>query len=140
MSTNVLSAKDIKRDWHLVSAKDKVVGRLATEIAVILQGKQKPNYVPYLDNGDFIVVTNASDAKVSGRKTQQKIYTRHSGFPGGLKQETFANLQSRKPTEIIRHAVRGMLPKTKLGDKMIKKLYIYPGSEHPHKNIKGEDK
>lgn len=134
MATNTFSAKDIKRDWHLVDAKDQTLGRLATGVARVLMGKTKPSWVPYLDNGDFVVVTNASKVKVSGKKADQKIYTRHSGFPGGLKQENFTTLQNRKPTEIIRHAVRGMLPKTKLGDKMIKKLYIYPDNTHPHKH------
>lgn len=139
MSTNSFSARDIKRDWHLVDAKNQTLGRLATGIATMLMGKQKPSFVPYLDQGDFVVVTNAAEVKVSGKKPTQKVYTRHSGYPGGLRQETFADLQNRRPTEIIRHAVRGMLPKTKLGDKMIKKLYIYPGSEHPHmKQLKGE--
>jgi len=139
MSTNVFSARDIKRNWQLVDAKNKTLGRVSTEIATILMGKNKSSFVPYLDQGDFVVVTNAAEVKVTGKKPAQKIYTRHSGFPGGLKQETFAHLQERRPTEIIRHAVKGMLPKTKLGDKMIKKLYIYPGSEHPHKaQVKGE--
>jgi large subunit ribosomal protein L13 len=140
MGTNVLSAKDIKRDWHLIDAKNKIVGRLATEVATILQGKNKANYVPYLDNGDFVVVTNAAQVKVTGKKSDQKKYTRHSGYPGGLRQEVFADLQKRRPNEIIRHAVKGMLPKTKLGDKMIKKLYIYPNETHPHKILKGEAK
>jgi|SRR5581483_9313454 len=139
MSTNTFSAKDIKRNWQLVDAKDQTLGRISTQIARILMGKTKPSFVPYLDQGDFVVVTNAAKVKVTGKKPSQKIYTRHSGFPGGLKQENFAHLQERRPTEIIRHAVRGMLPKTKLGDKMIKKLYIYPESEHPHKaQVKGE--
>lgn len=138
MSTNVFSAKDIKRGWHLVDARNQTLGRLATGVARVLMGKNKPNWVPYLDNGDFVVVTNAAEVKISGKKPAQKIYTRHSGYPGGLKQETFSDLQKRRPTEIIRHAVKGMLPKSKLGDKMIKKLYIYPASEHPHKQLKGE--
>lgn len=136
MSTNVLSAKNIKRDWQIVDAKDKIVGRLATKVATILQGKHKSNYVPYLDNGDFVIVTNAAYVRISGRKSEQKQYIRHSGYPGGLKKESFTALQKRRPTEIIRHAVKGMLPKTKLGDKMIKKLYIYPESEHPHQQVK----
>ncbi len=133
MSTNVLSAKDIKRSWHLIDASSKALGRLASEAALILQGKNKANYVPYLDNGDFVVVTNASSVKVTGKKMQQKKYVRHSGYPGGLKVETLVSLKDRRPEEVIRHAVRGMLPKTKLGDKMIKKLYVYKTTEHPHK-------
>src|SRR5260221_4607274 len=123
MSTNVFSAKDIKRDWHLVDAKDQTLGRLATGIAKTLMGKNKPSFVPYLDNGDFVVIINAAEIKVSGKKPAQKVYTRHSGFPGGLKQETYSDLQKRRPTEILRHAIKGMLPKTKLSYKMIKKLY-----------------
>ena len=140
MSTNVLSAKNIKRNWHEVDAKDQILGRLATDIATILMGKNKVNFVPYLDNGDFVVVTNAVSVKVTGKKAVQKKYVRHSGFPGGLKTEVFANLQNRRPEEIIRHAVRGMLPKTKLGDKMIKKLYIYPEKNHPHQEKIGAAK
>jgi large subunit ribosomal protein L13 len=134
MSTNVLSAKDIKRTWHQVDAKDQTLGRLATGVATILMGKNKANFVPYLDNGDFVVVTNASLVKVTGKKASQKKYVRHSGYPGGLKVEVYSDLQKRRPEEIIRHAVKGMIPHTKLGDKMIKKLYIYAGSENPHKN------
>lgn len=134
MPTNVLSAKDIKRSWHLIDARDQILGRLATAIARILMGKNKPSYVPYLDSGDFVVVTNAAFVKVTGKKTEQKVYTHHSGYPGGLKKETFADLQKRRPEEIIRHAVKGMLPKTKLGNKMVKKLYIYPADRHPHQN------
>lgn len=134
MSTNALSARDIKRNWHEVDAKDQTLGRLATGIATILMGKNKVNFVPYLDNGDFVVVTNAALVKVTGKKTSQKRYVRHSGFPGGLRVEIFSDLQKRRPVEIIRHAVKGMLPKTRLGDKMIKKLYVYPDASHPHRN------
>lgn len=130
MSTNVLSAKKINREWHLVDAKGQTLGRLATEIASKLTGKTKPYYVPYLDVGDFVVVTNAAKVRVTGKKELQKKYVRHSGYPGGLKVETFSQLKSRRPEEIIRHAVSGMIPKTKLGKKMIKKLHIFTGSEH----------
>ncbi|MBI2021552.1 50S ribosomal protein L13 [Candidatus Daviesbacteria bacterium] len=137
MSTNVLSAKDIKRNWHLVDVKGKILGRVATEIATILSGKKKAQYVPYLDTGDFVVVTNAKDIKVTGRKMEQKKYVRHSGYPGGLKVETFSKLQVRRPEEIIRHAVKGMLPKNRLGVKMIKKLHVFAGSDHPFKKQLG---
>lgn len=130
MSTNVLSVKDIKRQWHLVDAKGQILGRLATEIASKLTGKNKSYYVPYLDVGDFVVVTNASKIEVTGKKLGQKKYVRHSGYPGGLKVETFNQLQTRRPGEVVRHAVKGMLPKTKLGRKMIKKLHIFAGKEH----------
>ncbi|MBI2022295.1 50S ribosomal protein L13 [Candidatus Daviesbacteria bacterium] len=131
MSTNVLSAKDIKRNWHLVDARGKILGRVATEIASKLTGKNKVNYVPYLDTGDFVIVTNAAEVKVTGNKPLQKTYFRHSGYPGGDKTETFERLIKRRPEEVIRHAVKGMLPKTKLGDKMIKKLYVFAGNKHP---------
>lgn len=130
MSTNVLSAKDIKREWHLYDAKGKVLGRLATEVANKLMGKGKPNFVPYLDNGDFVVVKNAKGVKVSGKKPEQKMYYRHSGYPGGFRSESFEDLLDRRPEEIIRHAVKGMLPKNKLGRVMIKKLHVVSGEEH----------
>lgn len=130
MSTNAISAKDIKRGWYLVDAKGKVLGRLATEIASILMGKNKASFVPYLDNGDFVVVTNAKAVKVSGKKMTDKIYYHHSLYPGGLKKESFNSLIERKPEEIIRHAVRGMLPKNRLGRKMLTKLHVFEGSKH----------
>lgn len=129
MSTNSLSAKDIKRQWHKIDAKGMILGRLASEVATILMGKKKPEFVPYLDTGDFVVVTNASLVKVTGKKSQDKVYTRHSGYPGGLKQETFDKLIVRRPEFIIEHAVAGMLPGSKLGKKMIRKLKVYAGEE-----------
>ncbi len=132
MSTNVLSSKEIKRQWHYIDADGKILGRLATEIAKLLMGKQKPNFVPYLDNGDFVVVTNAAKVKVTGEKAEQKIYTHHSGYPGGLRQENFNKLVNRRPTAIIEHAVSGMLPKNRLGREMFKKLKVFAGSEHPY--------
>lgn len=125
MSTNVLSAKDIKREKHTIDAAGKILGRLATEVATLLMGKKKPHFVPYLDTGDFVVVTNASKVKVTGKKLSQKKYTRHSGYPGGLKVESFDRLILRKPEYIIEHAVKGMLPKGKLGREMVKKLKVY---------------
>lgn len=124
MSTNVLSAKGIKREKHVIDASGKILGRLATEVARLLMGKHKPNFVPYLDTGDLVIVTNASKIKVSGKKAQDKVYTRHSGYPGGLKQETFDKMIVRKPEYIIEHAVKGMLPHSKLGRQMIKKLKV----------------
>ena len=140
MSTHVLSAKDIKRVWHLVDAKGKILGRLATEIAQKLSGKTKIDFVPYLDLGDFVVVTNASYVKVTGKKSSQKKYVRHSGYPGGLKEELFDKLLNRKPEQIIRHAVLGMLPKTRLGKQMIKKLHIFADDKHPFQKQLGENK
>lgn len=127
MSTNVLSAKNIQREKHTVDASGKILGRLATEVATLLMGKNKPHFVTYLDTGDFVVVTNASKVKVSGKKMSQKKYVRHSGYPRGLKVETFDKLLIRKPEYIIEHAVKGMLPNSKLGRQMIKKLKVYPG-------------
>lgn len=129
MGTNVFSAKNIKRQVHRIDARGKILGRLATEVATLLMGKNKPSFVPYLDTGDFVVVTNASQVKVTGKKIKDKVYTRHSGYPGGLKQETFDKLIQRRPEYIIEHAVSGMLPRSKLGKKMIKKLKVYSGEE-----------
>lgn len=129
MSTNVLSIKDIQRQTHTIDASGKILGRLATEVATLLMGKNKPHFVPYLDTGDFVIITNAAKIKVSGKKESQKVYVRHSGYPGGLKTETFDKLILRKPEYIIEHAVKGMLPHTKLGRKMIKKLKVHAGEE-----------
>lgn len=132
MSTVSVSSKDIKRQWHLVDAKDKILGRLATEVATLLMGKHKPEYVPYLDQGDFVVVTNAAQVKVSGKKSAQKKYVRHSGYPGGLKSETFEQLIKRQPTKVIEHAIKGMLPKNKLGRQMVKKLKVFADDKHSY--------
>lgn len=129
MSTNVLSAKNIQRQTHTIDASGKILGRLASEIATILMGKNKPHYVPYLDTGDFVVVTNASKIKLTGKKMQDKKYVRHSGYPGGLKVETFGKIVERRPEYIIEHAVKGMLPHNKLGKQMIKKLKVIAGEE-----------
>ncbi len=125
MSTNVVSAKNIKRETHVIDASGKILGRLATEVATILMGKKKPQFVPYLDTGDFVVVTNAGKVKVTGKKMKDKTYTRHSGYPGGLKVETFDKMLARKPEYIIEHAVKGMLPNNRLGSQMIKKLKVF---------------
>lgn len=127
MNTNRLSIKDIKREKHIIDASGKILGRLATEVATILMGKKKPQFVPYLDTGDFVVVTNAAQVKLSGKKMQTKTYTRHSGYPGGLKVEIFDKLIIRRPAFIIEHAVSGMLPHSRLGRQMIKKLKVFAG-------------
>lgn len=127
MSTNKLSAKNIKREKHIIDASGKVLGRLATEVATFLMGKNKASFVPYLDTGDLVVVVNASKVKVTGKKMIQKKYVRHSGYPGGLKVETFDKMIVRKPEYIIEHAVKGMLPQNRLGKKMIKKLNVFAG-------------
>lgn len=133
MSTNVVSMTKVVRSWHLVDAKDKTLGRMAGEIARNLMGKYKTNYVPYLDMGDFVIVTNAGGVKLTGKKAEQKTYTYHSGYPGGLRQENFASMIERHPEEVVRKAVWGMIPKTKQGKQMIKRLKIYTDSEHPFK-------
>lgn len=140
MSTNAQSSKDIKRSWYLIDAKDQILGRLAVDIANKLSGKSKVNFVPYLDGGDFVVITNAKQINVTGKKAQQKKYMRHSGYPGGLKVETFDKLIERRPDEVIRHAVKGMLPKNKLGDKMIVRLKVFAGSEHSFEKQIGGNK
>lgn len=128
MSTNTLSVKNIKRETHTIDASGKILGRLATEVATILMGKKKPQFVPYLDTGDFVIVTNAKEIKVTGKKAKDKVYHRHSGYPGGLKTETFDKMISRKPEFIIEHAVSGMLPHNRLGSQMIKKLKVLAGA------------
>lgn len=130
MSTNSFSVKDIKRSWHLFDAKEQILGRLATQIATVLMGKNKANFVPFLDNGDYVVVINAAKVKVSGKKAQNKVYFRHSGYPGGDRTETFESLTIKKPEYIISEAVKGMLPKTKLGKLMVKKLFISRNEKH----------
>lgn len=129
MSTNVVSAKNIKRQIHNIDASGKVLGRLAGEVATLLMGKNKPGFVPYLDTGDFVVVTNASQVKVTGKKVKNKTYTRHSGYPGGLKVETFDKMIIKKPDYVIEHAVKGMLPHNRLGNQMIKKLKVFAGED-----------
>lgn len=137
MSTNVVSSKQIKREWHLIDAKDQILGRLATEVANKLMGKQKSEYVPYLDMGDFVVVTNAQKIKVSGKKEQQKKYYHHSMYPGGLKVESYFEKFAKKPEDVIRHAVSGMLPKNKLKTSLLKKLHIYKDNKHPYEKQLG---
>ena len=126
------SLETIERNWFLVDAKDKTLGRLATEIATVLRGKNKPTFTPHLDTGDFVIVVNAEKIKVTGKKSDQKLYRRHSGRPGGMKVETFKALQSRIPERIVEKAIKGMLPHTRLGRQLFTKLKVYKGSEHPH--------
>jgi len=130
--TGRVSAADVRRDWFVVDAADQVLGRLATRIARILSGKHRRNYVPYLDMGDFVVVTNAEKIRLTGAKLDVKVYRRHTGFPGGLRTVGARDLQARYPERLIEEAVRGMLPKSKLGRKQIKKLKVYRGPKHPH--------
>lgn len=134
MSTASLSAKQIQRSWVLIDAKDQILGRLATSVAKILMGKKKSNFVPYLDMGDNVVIINSDKVKVTGKKALQKIYFRHSGYPGGDKRETLAKLRERKPQDIIIHAVSGMLPKNRLGKERIKRLHVFEGEKHSFKD------
>ncbi|KKR76545.1 MAG: 50S ribosomal protein L13 [Candidatus Levybacteria bacterium GW2011_GWA2_40_8] len=122
--------EDIKRDWHLIDVSDKILGRVSTEIAKLLMGKGKPYFVRNLDCGDFVVVINAKSVKVTGGKEEKKVYARHSGYPGGFKSETLSQLRARKPEDIIRHAIKGMLPQNKLRDRMLLRLKVFAGSEH----------
>ena len=132
MKTYVPKKTEIKKNWYLVDAEGKILGRLASRIAQILSGKNKPIYTPYLDTGDFVVVINAKKVKVTGKKEEKKIYYHYSGYPGGMKEIVYQKLLEKKPTMIIQKAVRGMLPKNKLGRKMLKRLKIYAGTEHRH--------
>ena len=132
MKTYSPKAKDIKREWWVVDAGGKTLGRVASQVAKLLMGKHKPIYALHIDTGDYVVVINAAKVRVTGRKAEQKIYYRHSGYPGGLKSPTFKEVFSRYPTRVIEYAVKGMLPKNRLGRAMFKKLRVYPGSDHPH--------
>ncbi len=132
MKTYVAKEQEISKKWYLVDAKDRVLGRLATQIAMRLRGKHKPIFTPHADTGDFIVVINANKVMLTGRKWDKKIYYRHTGYIGGLKEITAKKLLEKKPEDILRFAVRGMLPKNSLGRRQLKKLKIYAGSEHPH--------
>lgn len=133
MRTTIIVKKEVAdHDWILVDAADKVLGRLAVDIASILRGKTKPQYTPHVDTGDFVVVINADKVKLTGNKLEGKLYYRHSGYMGGLKTTTAKDLLATKPEEIIKHAVKGMLPKNSLGKAMFKKLKVYAGNTHPH--------
>ena len=132
MKTFVPKLKDITRDWHLVDAEGRVLGRLASRVASILMGKEKPTYVDFLDCGDFVIVVNAEKVRLTGKKLSDKLYYRHSGYPGGLKQMTAAEVLEKHPERLIQSAVKGMLPRNKLGWKMLSKLKIYAGGDHPH--------
>ena len=132
MNKTPLPTKDLEHKWYVVDAEGQRLGRLATEIAMILRGKNKPSFTPNMDTGDFVVVVNAEKVIVTGRKSEQKLYRRHSGRPGGMKTETFNRLQQRIPERIIEKAVKGMLPKNAMGRKLFTKLKVYKGSDHPH--------
>lgn len=132
MKTYQAKKEEIEHQWFLINAEGKVLGRLASELASILRGKKKPIYTPHLDTGDFVVVVNAKKVVLTGKKMKDKIYYRHTGYPGGIKEMSAEKLLARKPTEMIRMAVKGMLPKNSLGRQMLRKLKIYSGPQHPH--------
>ena len=132
MKTFSAKAHEVKRDWFVVDASDKVLGRLASQIALRLRGKHKAEYTPHVDTGDYIIVLNADKVRVTGQKAQQKMYYRHSEYPGGIKSESFEKLLARNPMRVIELAIKGMLPKNPLGREMFRKLKVYAGNEHPH--------
>jgi len=132
VKTYSVKKSDIKRQWHVIDASDKVLGRLATQVASLLMGKHKPMFSRHLDTGDFVVVINADKVRLTGNKARQKVYYRHSGYPGGLKSVSFEEMMQTHPTRVIEHAVKGMLPHNRLGASMIKKLKVYTGDNHPH--------
>jgi large subunit ribosomal protein L13 len=132
MKTYSTKAKDIEREWHVIDASGKTLGRLASEVAQLLRGKHKPIYVPHLDTGDYVIIINAEKVRVTGKKAKEKLYYRHSGYPGGLKSTTLAEMLKTHPTRVLEHAVKGMLPKGPLGRAMLKKLKVYAGAKHPH--------
>ena len=132
MKSYIAKKDEVNREWYLIDAKDQVVGRLASKIATILRGKDKPTYTPHVDTGGFVVVINADKVKLTGKKWQEKKYFRYTGYPGGLREITAEKLLQKKPEELIKHAVKGMLPKNRLGRKLFKKLKVYKGDSHPH--------
>lgn len=138
-TTYMAKATDIERKWYVIDAEGATVGRLATEVAKILRGKNKPTYTPHVDTGDFVIVINAEKAKFTGKKPRDKIYFRHSGYNGGTTFTSAGQMMEKFPTRVIEHAVRGMLPKNSLGEDMYRKLKVYAGAEHPHAAQKPEE-
>jgi large subunit ribosomal protein L13 len=132
MKTFVATPESRERNWLVVDASGQTLGRLATQIADALRGKRKPDYTPHIDVGDFVIVVNAEKIAVTGKKREEKLYYRHSGYPGGLKSRTLGEMLARRPEEVIRRAVKGMLPHNRLGTQQLRKLKVYPGSDHPH--------
>jgi large subunit ribosomal protein L13 len=132
MPTYVPTPTTVERRWHVIDAGDRVLGRVATTAATLLQGKHKPQYAPFLDTGDFVIITNAARITLTGRKEDQKLYRYHSAYEGGLREERAKSLRRRMPARMVEEAVRGMLPKTKLGNAMYRKLKVYAGPDHPH--------
>lgn len=138
MKSFIAKPQDIERKWYIIDAEGKTLGRMASEAASILRGKKKPIFTPHVDTGDYVIIINAEKVEVTGKKRKEKIYKRHTGYPGGLREVTFEKLQAKNPEEIIRHAIKGMMPNGKLGREMYKKLKVYAGSEHKHEAQKPE--
>lgn len=132
MKTYSLKAKEVERRWHVVDAEGRLLGRLASEVAQLLRGKHRPTFTPHMDNGDFVIIVNAAKIKVTGDKLRQKIYYRHSGYPGGLKETTLARMLETRPERVLQAAVKGMLPHNRLSRRILRHLKVYGGSEHPH--------
>ncbi len=132
MRTFMAKREEAERNWYVVDAENKVLGRLASELAKILRGKHKPHFTPHVDTGDYVIVVNAEKVSLTGNKLKDKVYYSHSGYPGGIKSVTAEDLKAKKPEDLIRFAVKGMLPKNRLGRKLFKKLKVYAGGEHPH--------
>ncbi|BDD86771.1 50S ribosomal protein L13 [Desulfofustis limnaeus] len=139
MKTYLAPVREIEKKWYVVDAKDKILGRLASEIAFRLRGKHKPTFSPFIDNGDFIIVTNAEHIRLTGAKWDDKVYYRHTGYMGGLKETTAKEMLTKHPTNLILEAVKGMLPKNKMGRAQLKKLKVYTGTEHPHEAQQPEE-
>ncbi len=137
--TKSIRKEDVNRQWYIIDAEGEIVGRLCTRIAHVLRGKHKPDFTPHIDNGDYIIVINAEKVRFTGDKLNQKEYTRYTGYPGGLKKRTAKEMLDTRPVKVIETAVKGMLPKTKLGNQMFKKLFVYEGAEHPHKAQKAQE-
>ena len=138
MSSFIQKPAEVERKWYVVDAEGKTLGRMASEVAAILRGKNKPTFTPHVDCGDYVIVINAEKVAVTGKKRQEKIYKRHTGYPGGLRELTFEQLLEKHPEEVVRHAVKGMMPTGKLGRAMFKKLKVYAGPEHNHQAQKPE--
>jgi large subunit ribosomal protein L13 len=138
MSSFIQKPAEVERKWYVVDAEGKTLGRMASEVAAILRGKNKPTFTPHVDCGDYVIVINAEKVQVTGKKRQEKIYKRHTGYPGGLRELTFEQLMGKHPEEVVKHAVKGMMPTGKLGRQMYKKLKVYAGPEHNHQAQKPE--
>ncbi|MCF0140560.1 MAG: 50S ribosomal protein L13 [Mogibacterium sp.] len=139
MKSYIAKPAEIEHKWYVIDAEGKTLGKVAAETASILRGKKKPIYTPYIDCGDYVIIVNAEKVHVTGKKETDKIYVRHTGYPGGLRETTLGEMRAKKPEEIIRHAVKGMMPKGRLGRQMYKKLKVYAGPEHPHAAQKPEE-